>query len=103
MKVIEQIERLEYIHQLIKKQQTGTPEEFAKKLHIGKRHLFRILDELRLLGAPIKYDILSKTYVYTQECCIDINIKVDVLDEQRLSSINGGIYYISFSSHLWSH
>lgn len=102
MKIIEQLERLKAIHDLIEKEQTGTPEEFARKIRVSKRHLYYILDELRLLGAPIRYNTNAKTYIYIRECNIDININIEVLDDDKLLSITGGSfagisYYIHFN------
>lgn len=67
MKEFEQIERLQIIHQLIEQQKTGSPDEFAKILHISKRQLYNILGELKLRGAPIEYDSKERTYLYTND------------------------------------
>ena len=90
MKILEQLERLKYIHQLIENEQTGTPDDFAEKLHIGKRHLFRMLDELRLLGLPIEYNATLKTYYYSRTCSFSIDFNLEVLSEQEMLDISGG-------------
>ena len=90
MKLIEQLERLKYIHQLIEKQETGTAEEFAKKLHISKRQLHNILENLKLMAAPIEYDAKQKTYFYSKQCEINFSFDIKVLNDDGMRKINGG-------------
>lgn len=74
MKIIYYLERVERIHRLIEQEKTGRPEEFAKRLGISASRLSRILDELRLRGAPILYDRQRYTYYYKEPYQIVINI-----------------------------
>lgn len=90
MKIHKQIQRLNIIHKLIEREETGTPDEFARRVHISKRQLYNILDELKLLGASIKYDMKLKTYVYTKKCEVEFVFKVKVLSKDELDSISGG-------------
>lgn len=62
------------MHKLLLYGNTGTPEEFANKLHVSKRQLFNLLDELRGLGASIKYSRYKKTYYY--ETSFDLKVKL---------------------------
>ena len=64
MKLIYYIERIEIIHRLISHRNTGTPSELANKIHLSTSRLSRIIEELRDMGAPIKYDRQSTTYYY---------------------------------------
>jgi len=64
MKFEEQIERLERIHNLIKRKGTGTPDQFCAKLGISRRQLFRIINLMKNLGATIDYSQSRQTYFY---------------------------------------
>lgn len=75
MKLIYYLERVERIHRLIEQEKTGRPEEFAKRLGLSVSRLARILDELRLQGAPIKYDRQRYTYYYNEPYQIEITIR----------------------------
>jgi predicted DNA-binding transcriptional regulator YafY len=90
MKIHRQIQRLNIIHKLIEREETGTPDEFARRVHISKRQLYNILDEFKLLGAPIKYDMRLKTYVYTKKCKAEFSFEIKVLSKDELDFISGG-------------
>lgn len=55
---------VERMDRLIRLKATGTPEEFASKLNISKRSLFRLLNRLKDIGCPIKYNIYKRCYEY---------------------------------------
>lgn len=74
MKLIFYIERIELIHRLISARNTGTPSELAERLHISVSRVSRIIDELREIGAPIKYDRQSRTYYYERPYEITISL-----------------------------
>jgi predicted DNA-binding transcriptional regulator YafY len=90
MKIFEQLERIKHIHRLIELQTTGTPNEFAKKIHISRRQLYYIIDDLKIMGAPIQYDAKSKTFYYTDKCEISFSFEIEVLSEEEISNISGG-------------
>lgn len=92
MKLLEQLERLRLMHKLIKEEETGSPDEFANKLNVGKRQLYNLMDDLKLLGAPIRYNTISKTYYYETECKIKIDFDIDILEENAQKSISGGFF-----------
>ena len=64
MYLFESIQRISRIHKLIQREATGTPEEFADRLHISKRTLYLILEEMRSFGADIRYNRFRQTYYY---------------------------------------
>lgn len=90
MKLFEQIERLNLMHKLIDEQRTGTPDYFAKQLSLSKRQLFNIIDDLKIMGAPICYDSAIESYRYKREYFLNIDINMKYLSEEDLSDINGG-------------
>ena len=64
MKLQETIERYRKIDMLIKREKTGSPEEFASKLGISRSQLYNYLEELRDQGAGIIYDRAKGSYLY---------------------------------------
>lgn len=64
MKVFDYIARIQRIHHAIDKGKTGTPSEFAATLNVSVSRLSRIIEELKLMGAPIIYDRTLRTYRY---------------------------------------
>ncbi|MFD2288966.1 helix-turn-helix domain-containing protein [Pedobacter petrophilus] len=92
MKLLEYIDRIRIIHKLIKESHTGVPENFAKRLSISTSRLYVVLDELKLMGAPIEYSRQLQTYYYTQ--AFEVNIRADftILKTQESISINAGFF-----------
>lgn len=51
MNIQNEIYRRMKMHKLLQHGNTGTPEEFADKIHVSKRQLFNLLDELTHIAA----------------------------------------------------
>jgi len=64
MSLLKDLKRLEYINYLIKKKATGDLVTFAKRNHLCKRAMSQFLQQMKELGADIKYDRTNKTYYY---------------------------------------
>jgi len=64
MSPFERITRLVDMHQLIKQKGTGSPIEFARKLHISRSQLYNVKEELADYGAVIKYSRKQETFYY---------------------------------------
>ncbi len=62
--IIKHIEMIERIDQLIRLQVTGSPDELASKLEISKTKLYRIINTMRSLNAPILYDLSVQSFIY---------------------------------------
>ena len=58
MSLLKYVERLKRIDDLIRRKATGTPEEFASRLGVGKTILMEELRELKQLGADVHYVLL---------------------------------------------
>ena len=80
MELKNEIHRLNRLHRLIKMCNTGSPDELAHKLHISKRHLYNVLDNLRALGAKIDYSRSDYTFYYTNSFELNLNLQVEYLD-----------------------
>lgn len=92
MKLLAYIDRIKIIHKLIKERRTGAPENLAKRLSISTSRLYVVLDELKLMGAPIEYSRQLQTYFYTQAFEVNIQADFTVLKPQELANINAGFF-----------
>lgn len=45
---------------------TGSPRELADRMSVSRATLFRHLDDLRSMGAPIAYEKDRQTYYYEE-------------------------------------
>jgi len=90
MQLFDSIERVHRIHKLIQRKATGTPEEFAEKLNLGKRQMYNILEEFRDYGANIKYNRMRGTFYYDNDFEVLVKINVNSLSNQEQKSIYAG-------------
>jgi predicted DNA-binding transcriptional regulator YafY len=90
MKTLKQLERLRKAHKLIQQQHTGTPNEFADKLHISERELYRILEYLKELGAIISFQSSIFSYRYKENFDLLVNVSVQVIVNEELKTIYAG-------------
>jgi predicted DNA-binding transcriptional regulator YafY len=90
MQLFETIDRIYRIHQLIQKEATGTPEEFAKRFNIKKRQLYNILEEFKDYGACIRYNRTKQTFYYVNDFEVIMKIKVLPLSNQEQKTILAG-------------
>lgn len=64
--IIKHIEIIERMDQFIRLQATGSPEKFASHLGISKTKLYRVIDIMKKLNAPIEYDFALQSFVYAE-------------------------------------
>ncbi len=88
MNIIKYIERLKFMDELIRKNATGTPDEFAKKLGVSRSTLDKYLKVLKEMNAPIKYNEVCGNYYYLFPCQLKIAYESKVLTEMDLKTIN---------------
>ena len=82
------INKIEQIDQLIRMQATSKPKEFAEKLGISESTLYRYLNEMRDLKAPISFDKIKNTYYY----CENGKFKTGFvfIDNKQMQNLKGG-------------
>ena len=67
MKLETYFDRIERIDHRIKRSATSTPDEFARRLGITTRHLYRYIKFMReYLNMPIEYSQRIQSYVYLE-------------------------------------
>jgi predicted DNA-binding transcriptional regulator YafY len=64
MKLFEQLQQLERLDALIRKEGTGQPPQLAERLGVSERTVYSMLDVLRGFGAEIDYCRRRQSY-----CC----------------------------------
>lgn len=92
MSLLKYIHRLKRMDDLIRRKATGTPEEFAAKLGLGKSVLMEELSELRELGAKIAYCRERRSYYYEQSFLVMIGKQ----HGQSGETIKGGNFFRRF-------
>ncbi|HYG40325.1 MAG TPA: hypothetical protein VD908_16970 [Cytophagales bacterium] len=95
-KLSEQIKILERIDRLIRLKCTGTPKQLATKLEVSETTLYRILDTMRQLDAPIIYNISRQTYVYETQVTFKFGFYTKDISEGEAKDIQAG-FFNSFS------
>lgn len=91
MKLLEHIDRINRLHALLKKKRTGTPEQLAQKLHVSVSRLYAVVEELKLMGAPITYSRQLQTYYYEYDFEMSVEWNFKPLLNDELKKINAGI------------
>lgn len=89
--ILKQINRLQYIDQLIRQRRTGNAEEFANRLNISRRQLYYWLEELKDMGLEIGYNRAIKSYVFLKPYKIEINFQISELSDAEINGGNAGI------------
>jgi hypothetical protein len=88
--MVEEKEFLERVDQLIRLKATGCPKEFAEKLDVSVRKVYRLINDLKEIGCPIVYDSYIGSYKYE----IDGSLKMKFFPKDStnidLKNIKGG-------------
>ena len=67
MAILRHIKRLKYIDYMIKHKSTGDLQTFANKNNLCKSAMAGVIQEMKELGFPIKYDKMRKSYYYEED------------------------------------
>lgn len=68
-------DRLERMHRMIKFRRTGTPDAFAEKMGVSVSMLYKLVAEMKQLGAPISYCHLRQSYQYSETVELQFGFK----------------------------
>lgn len=102
MKTIKNLERLQQLHLLIEKGNTGTPKEVANKMNISQRLLYNLIDQLKDFEAPICYDRKAKTYFYCEDFQLKVSISVSIISDDEITQIFAGTYFLQDDTIIYS-
>lgn len=90
MNFIDDLKRLQKIHQLISNQNTGSPDELADAICVSRSELYYILRELKKMGAKISYNRCKHTFYYDNRFNLDMEIKVSFLGKHEMNILGSG-------------
>ncbi|WP_139785142.1 HTH domain-containing protein [Parabacteroides sp. Marseille-P3160] len=90
MHLFETLDRLKRIHRLIQNRETGNPCKFAERLHLSRRQLYNVLEELKSFGAEIRYSRMEESFFYENDFQIEIKIGVSLLNSSEKMNVLGG-------------
>ena len=89
-KLAKQIALLERVDQLIQLEATGSPKQLAKRLQVSEATVFRIIETMKGLNAPVCYDFNKRSYVYTEPTKFRCGYYIEQLDATSERNISGG-------------
>ena len=92
MKIFEYIERINLLHKLINEKRTGTLAQLAIRMKLSKSGMCRVIEDLKLKGAPIVYSRQLNSYFYSCNYVIKIQIEFKQLNVDETIKINAGQY-----------
>ena len=84
MKLLEQIERINRLHEMIKYRRTGTPQQLARRLNLSTSMVYKLMDELKLREVPIEYSRQLGSYYYSRSFQMKISIDFKTMTEEEL-------------------
>lgn len=77
MQLLKTVQQLEHLNYLIRTHSTGNPSAFASRLQLSERQLYRLIEELRDLGFPIRYSVKQHFYYYSEDVELTISARVN--------------------------
>lgn len=78
------IETLYRLDELIRRKATGNYQDLARRLQISPATLYRYLEDLKSLGAPVLYDRNRKLFYYQE----DFNLSHNIFSSQHAKQKN---------------
>lgn len=91
MSLLTRIQKINRVHDLIKRKSTGTPKQFAQKLTISTSTLYQLIVDLKELGAPIRYCRHRESYEYGYEVKFHFGfVHINGMNVDELQKLSGG-------------
>jgi len=84
MKLLEQVERINRLHEMIKYRRTGTPQQLAKRLNLSTSMIYKLMEELKLQDVPIEYSRQLETYYYSSLYMMNISLDFRFLNDEEI-------------------
>ena len=93
MDFIDDLKRLQRIHELICAKTTGSPDDLAASVCVSRSELYYILRELKKLGARISYNRRIRSFCYSNNFKLNIELKVSFLGERDMDMLGCGYIF----------
>ncbi|MEI6275753.1 MAG: HTH domain-containing protein [Prolixibacteraceae bacterium] len=94
-KLLQHIQLIERVDQLIRLRATGSPRNLARRLAISEASLYRLIETLREMGAPIEFSVCYQSYVYSSEVKFICGFFQKELSNKEIQIINGGVHNLA--------
>ncbi len=75
MAILKYIKKIKRIDLFIQSRATGTPNDFAKKLNMSKSALYKYLNLMKEMNAPIRYNNITESYYYEDNGSFEIGYR----------------------------
>lgn len=98
--IIKQIAILERVDQLIRLKATGRPRDLAKRLEVSEATIFRIIDTMKEMNAPIYYDLARQSYLYSDMTTFKCGFYLKELDDKTEREVYGGCSFVNLRKVL---
>lgn len=99
-KLTQQIAILERMDQLIRLKATGRPKQLAERLEVSEATVFRMIETMKEMNAPICYDLTRQSYVYTESTRFKCGFYVEDLDAVAEKNLSGGYSFTNMGRAL---
>ncbi|UJH67227.1 HTH domain-containing protein [Allomuricauda sp. SCSIO 65647] len=99
-KLTQQIAILERIDQLIRLKSTGKPKQLAERLGVSEATVFRMIEIMKEMNAPICYDLTRQSYIYTKMTSFKCGFYVEELDSMTERNLSGGCGFVNMKQLL---
>ena len=90
LSVIDYIGRINRLYRLIRMEHTGSLKELAGIMRVSERTVSNYLEELRLMGADIRFSRLRNTYYFDNRFILyatfEAHIETEILEEEKHDS-----------------
>ncbi|MEM7487327.1 MAG: HTH domain-containing protein [Bacteroidota bacterium] len=93
-----QIALLERVDQLIRLKATGRPKKLAEKLEVSEATVFRIIETMKELNAPVHYDLARQSYTYSEPTEFKCGFFIMELNNDVGRNLSGGYSYEHLTS-----
>lgn len=96
MKVLQQIDLIQRLDQLIRQKVTGNPKCLAEKLEISEATLYRVIESMKRMGAPLEFNTQLQSYVYSKDVNFRCGFFLRELSPNEMPDINGGFSHSDY-------
>lgn len=87
MTLLDKIKLIERVDSLICRKATGSPGELASKLELSERYVYKLINLMKDMGAPIFYCNSRRSYCYEVEVFFSVGF---ITKKNELAHIQGG-------------
>ncbi len=96
--MLKRINQIERVDALIRRKATGCPKSLASRLEISERALYRLINLMKELGAPIYFCKSRRSFCYSSEVIWSAKFVLANGSSRNISGGNSNFFYVNFST-----